>query len=279
VVIVILIGAAAFVAYRQSDSIRQIVGRWLPARSTSGEPATAATAPQPAQSAAADSQPPGAGTQGVTPETNPAQVAGYPSTSPPPKTAAANAPDRFEIPAEPASRTTRSSTAPPVTPAAPPPAANVTDIPAGARVDAAPPASNPPAQAAVSEPVKQPPAAVATDAGLTPPPKTEPVASPPPPKSTAAAETRTQPPAVPPRGTLVWAGEAAKDQTVTIQGGTASFGSLTGSLPRVPCIVSVQPQDVSVAEAPAPSNGFDKIVLRFRKKGRFTVTISWETLR
>jgi hypothetical protein len=77
----------------------------------------------------------------------------------------------------------------------------------------------------------------------------------------------------------VWTGEAAKNQTVAIEGGTASFGTLTGSLPRVPCIVSVQPPDVSVAEAPGPGNGFDKIVLRFLKKGRFTVTISWETLR
>jgi hypothetical protein len=36
---------------------------------------------------------------------------------------------------------------------------------------------------------------------------------------------------------------------------------------------------VAIAEAPGPSNGYEKIVLRFRKKGRFTVTINWETLR
>jgi hypothetical protein len=55
-------------------------------------------------------------------------------------------------------------------------------------------------------------------------------------------------------------------------------GTVDGRLPRVPCTIVVQPSDVSVAEAPAPSNGYDRIVLRFPKKDRIVVTINWELL-
>jgi hypothetical protein len=110
----------------------------------------------------------------------------------------------------------------------------------------------------------------------------EPVATPPAAQANAAephSPARSSVEAVPARGTLIWSGDAAKDQTVTIEGGVSSFGSLNGRLPRLPCTLTVSPSDVSIAEAPSPSNGFDRIVLRFRKKARFNVTIAWETLR
>jgi hypothetical protein len=80
------------------------------------------------------------------------------------------------------------------------------------------------------------------------------------------------------RGVIQWSGEAKKNQMVVIEGGTASVGSVDGRLPQSACTIVVQPPDVSVAEAPAPSNGYDRIVLRFPRKDRFAVTINWELL-
>jgi hypothetical protein len=123
----------------------------------------------------------------------------------------------------------------------------------------------------VKEPEKQPPPTEIAKVPAQPPAA--------PAKKTTPADTSQAAPPVPPRGTLQWSGDVNKDQTVIIEGGAASFGALTGRLPQVPCIVSVQSPDVSIAEAPGPSNAFDRIVLRFRKKGRISVTITWETLR
>ena len=36
---------------------------------------------------------------------------------------------------------------------------------------------------------------------------------------------------------------------------------------------------MAVAEAPGPSNHFQRIVLRFNKKGKFSLRIDWEILR
>jgi hypothetical protein len=97
----------------------------------------------------------------------------------------------------------------------------------------------------------------------------------------APAPTQVSTPKLAPavqRGIIQWSGEVKKDQLVVIEGGTASVGTVTGRLPRSPCTVVVQPSDVSVAAAPAPSNGYDRIVLRFPKKDRFAVTITWELL-
>ncbi len=80
------------------------------------------------------------------------------------------------------------------------------------------------------------------------------------------------------RGVVQWSGEVKKNQLVVIEGNTASVGTVDGRLPRSPCTIVVQPSDVSVAEAPAPSNGYDRIILRFPKKDRFVVTINWELL-
>jgi hypothetical protein len=80
------------------------------------------------------------------------------------------------------------------------------------------------------------------------------------------------------RGVIQWSGEVKKNQTIVIERGAASAGIVNGRLPRVPCTIVVQPSDVSIAEAPAPSNGYDRIVLRFPRKERIVVTINWELL-
>jgi hypothetical protein len=80
----------------------------------------------------------------------------------------------------------------------------------------------------------------------------------------------------PSSGTLVWEGEIAGAELVTIEGGTASSGKVTGMLPGVPCFVqSSDPKRVSVATAPGPSNQWKRIVLRIQSHGHTTVKVTW----
>ena len=83
----------------------------------------------------------------------------------------------------------------------------------------------------------------------------------------------------PPTGSLLWNGTADKGADLVIDGGSASLGTLQGKLPGVPCMIRVQDPNVAVAEAPGPTNRFQKIVLRFNKKGKFSLRIDWEILR
>jgi hypothetical protein len=280
VVIVLVLGGAAFVAYKNAGSIRQFITKLMPGKTQSGEqPPDTGTQPTPAGQVT-DSQTTSPDKTAAITDTPPAPPATQPPAAPPPQTAATDVqggvtPPAGSIPPPVSTPRTRppAQVTPqlPTTPPAPPGGA---DIGAPPRVDKTVPAANPPVQVAPTDPVKQPPPVVAADPVISPPPtRTEPVSPPP------AAKNPAVPAQVPPRGTLTWSGDAAKDQTLTIESGMASFGTLTGNLPRVPCTVTVQPSDVSIAEAPGPSNGFDRIVLRFRKKGRFNVTVSWETLR
>jgi TonB family protein len=100
------------------------------------------------------------------------------------------------------------------------------------------------------------------------------------PRTTEAPTSTPQPPTppIPKYGTLEWAGEVGKDQKVIIEGSTANLGTLRGKLPGVPCLINVSNPDVGIAEAPGPSNGYQKLVLRFGKKGRYAITIRWERL-
>jgi hypothetical protein len=109
-----------------------------------------------------------------------------------------------------------------------------------------------------------------------------PIASPIPTPTPAPAPTQVHTPKPTPvvqRGVVQWSGEVKKNQRVVIEGGTASEGTVSGRLPRVACTIVVQPSDVSIAEVPAPSNGYDRIVLRFPRKDRMVVTINWELLQ
>jgi hypothetical protein len=266
VAILLVLGTFAFVAYKNTGSIREMIAKLLSSK-----------APDGTQPAVTDNQPTAMG-QGVDSSTaSPDTTAAISDTQPPmpvSQTAPADAQSSFapspgsvspRAPASPRATTNaQSGFAPPIK---------------GASV-AAPPqvgkpvlVSNPLVQISLPEPVKQPPPAAAPDTVATsPPPKTESVAVRPPVKSPVEAAP------IPQRGTLTWSGDAAKNQTVTIEGGMASFGIISGRLPRVPCMFTVLPSDVAIAETPSPSNGFNKIVLRFPKKSQFTVTINWETL-
>ncbi len=87
-------------------------------------------------------------------------------------------------------------------------------------------------------------------------------------------------PSVPASGLLMWTGKLEKNGLITITGGQASSGSVTqGALPGVPVTIQVGPAEaVGVAEAPGPSNGWKKIVLRSRVNRALVVTIRWNTL-
>jgi len=86
-------------------------------------------------------------------------------------------------------------------------------------------------------------------------------------------------PAIPSSGTLTWSGHLGKNALVTIQGHSASSGSLQGQLPGVPVIIQVDPSDVGVAEAPGPQNSWKRVVLRSNKSRNIVVRIEWRRLQ
>jgi serine/threonine protein kinase len=64
------------------------------------------------------------------------------------------------------------------------------------------------------------------------------------------------------RGELRWAGSLPPGATLTIQGGKAISGDLTGDLPRVPATVQTLSSGVSVVEEPSAANQWDRVILR-----------------
>ncbi len=82
----------------------------------------------------------------------------------------------------------------------------------------------------------------------------------------------------PPRGTMTWSGQLEKNGTVTIDGHDASSGSLQGDLPGVPVMIDIDNKEIAVAEAPAPENGWKRLVLRSKKQKRLVVTIQWAVI-
>jgi len=267
-----VLGAGGFLAYRNMGAIKGLLSRWLPGKpqSTGGSQTAAGQPPD----SAAQTQPPAA-----IPDTTPPQVspaAGAAGVNPPSQNQPAAAQAVSVKPAEP--DRPAPGTRPPVPAILPateiparPPATNI-----GAP-KVTPPGSDKPLVVAAEEKVK-PKTEIQTVREAVPA-KQDAAVTPPPVPATPPAERKPPAPPVEPRGVIQWTGEAAKDQTLIIEGGIASFGAASGKLPGVPCFVTVQPAEISIAEAPGPSNGFARIVLRFPKKGRFTVTIQWETLR
>ena len=78
----------------------------------------------------------------------------------------------------------------------------------------------------------------------------------------------------------MWSGKLEKGGLITIEGNTASSGSVTqGALPGVPVIVEAEPKTaIGISVAPAPSNGWKRIVLRSLVSRNMVVTIKWSTL-
>jgi tRNA A-37 threonylcarbamoyl transferase component Bud32 len=79
-------------------------------------------------------------------------------------------------------------------------------------------------------------------------------------------------------GTIVWTGHVKKGEQIIIEGNEANIGNVQGSLPGVPCRIQISESGVAVVEAPGPSNGFRRIVLRCSREGSFSIRINWEVL-
>jgi hypothetical protein len=80
-------------------------------------------------------------------------------------------------------------------------------------------------------------------------------------------------------GIMTWSGVLKKGDTVVISGSTANRGSLNSSLPGVPVFIEVEPRDIGIAEAPAPSSGWTRMVLRSNKEIHKTITIRWKVFK
>jgi hypothetical protein len=77
---------------------------------------------------------------------------------------------------------------------------------------------------------------------------------------------------------LVWIGHLEKNGSVTIDGHSASMGSLTGALPGVPVIIDINQREFALAETPSPSNGWSRLVIRSRSKRHSVVSIKWTVI-
>jgi serine/threonine protein kinase len=64
------------------------------------------------------------------------------------------------------------------------------------------------------------------------------------------------------RGELRWAGSLQPGGAMTIQGGKATSGDITGDLPRVPSTVEALTNGVSVVEEPSAANQWDRVVVK-----------------
>jgi hypothetical protein len=77
-------------------------------------------------------------------------------------------------------------------------------------------------------------------------------------------------------GEIVWEGILKGTELITIENGQASSGTVTGSLPGVPCLIQpTDPKKVSVASAPGPRNQYNRLVIRVSANGRTRVTLKW----
>jgi len=66
----------------------------------------------------------------------------------------------------------------------------------------------------------------------------------------------------PPSGWLIWTGKLGKNETLTIDGPTASSGAIKGELPGVPVNIIVDVTNIGLDEEPGPRNGWKRVVLR-----------------
>jgi len=142
--------------------------------------------------------------------------------------------------------------------------------------EAAPPA-------ATSPPPKAEPFVPRTDPSpATPAQKTEPVPKPQPPAS-AAKLPPLRTPLSPAeyggafRGELRWSGTLADRESLTIQAGHVSTGSLNDDLPLVPITIEVTPSGIGVVEAPSATNHWDRVVLQNNSGGAATnISVHWK---
>ncbi len=154
------------------------------------------------------------------------------------------------------------------------PAPPTTQIPAAplSAANLQPPEIRETASSQTLVPLPKPPAAQPVPSPAPPPvapPSSQAVAPPPKPSIAPAA-----PPAAPASGRLIWTGRLRKNETIVIEGGTASIGSASGSLPGKPVQLNVLTGNLTKdgiviytqhprgpgksTELPGPENGWNK---------------------
>lgn len=78
-------------------------------------------------------------------------------------------------------------------------------------------------------------------------------------------------------GQIVWQGRLESDRVLTIQDGQfPSTGTLTGGLPGGPITVEVQPQGVSIVQAPGAGNSWQLLVIHTGREPRTRIVINWK---
>jgi hypothetical protein len=86
-----------------------------------------------------------------------------------------------------------------------------------------------------------------------------------------AAETNRGPTS----GLLVWSGRLEKNETLAIEGGRASTGSVAGALPGAPVLLDLDLREFEILEMPSPANEWKKLVFRGTGRGHTAISIRW----
>lgn len=268
----ILFGGGGYVAYRNIDLIRQLITRPAPASISQSRPDVSPT-PAPAVSGVPSST--------VKAEIPPGLAAQPPTPAPERAPEAANLPETNEVKTQSGTGSTVVTTAPPQVPMGQTADSGTTRV---VRVQTAPnPAPQMPSMQVAVQPVeptrKEPEKAPPTEPSV--PVEVRPAESVQKPGLQTSEPRQPEPRGYsgPSQGTILWTGEVQKNETVVIEGDSATTGVVQGKLPGVACMIRVSHPDAAIAESPSPSNGYQKLALRFAKKGKFTVAISWQVLR
>jgi hypothetical protein len=78
-------------------------------------------------------------------------------------------------------------------------------------------------------------------------------------------------------GQIVWQGRLESDRVLTIQEGQfPSTGTLSGRLPGGPIVVELEPQGLSVVQAPSAGNGWQLLVIHAGPEPRTRIVINWK---
>ena len=165
-----------------------------------------------------------------------------------------------------------------------------TPPPDAATPPAAAPDANPlavtPAKPAIQKPprpIVKPPAPTGGASSLPMAALPQTSAQPQPAQTTPPANHKDNPPPAPAsgyrgptNGLVLWSGPLPKNEDVVVDGATTTVGLiLSGALPGVPVNLSIEPKDVTVAEAPTAGNGFKRFSFHAKKGRKTVVTIYW----
>jgi uncharacterized protein YecT (DUF1311 family) len=99
---------------------------------------------------------------------------------------------------------------------------------------------------------------------------------------TVAAPEKTAPkvdaePAKPKEGRIIWSGNLAPGADLTLDGGTASTGTLTAALPGIPVTVEVHLAGLSLTTVPNAGNGWKRLTIHNAPEGtaQSIISIKW----